>query len=38
MPRRRFDVPMQEAAFEWLPRHFSVRAMGLGRDGTFVSR
>jgi hypothetical protein len=26
----RFDVPMQEAAFEWLPRHFSVRAMGRG--------
>ena len=21
---------MQEAAFEWLPRHFSVRAMGRG--------
>jgi hypothetical protein len=34
----RFDVPMQEAAFEWLPRHFSVRATGRGRDGPFVSR
>jgi hypothetical protein len=34
----RFDVPMQEEAFEWPPRHFSVRATGRGRDGPFVSR
>ena len=27
-----FDVPMQEPAFEWLPRHFSVRTTGRGRD------
>jgi hypothetical protein len=32
----RFDVPMQEPSFKWLPRHFSVRATGAAR-GPFVS-